>query len=227
MFISPIKYSALTLFAACSLACVPAKAQQKAEIKKDSFELICNTNPVDKYSQEDLPRVFRETINPSSWTNDSSVLKNAPSPKFKIMSKNFVARGVVDVENCMFFVYNSAGKPIEAFKIATGKQSTPTDVGIRKVIAKMIYPYSSSPRRSKRRRHPADYGPKIAYLNIVDTVTGDLHDNGEYIHGTRHEKAITGANRHVTHGCVRFHNRDALYIVNDVLKIGDYIKFIK
>lgn len=127
----------------------------------------------------------------------------------------------------MFYVYNSAGKVIEAFNVATGKQRTPTKEGVRKVIAKMVYPYSSSPRRSKRRRHPADYGPKIAYLNIVDTASGELFDNGQYCHGTRHESAVKNANRHITHGCVRFHNRDALYVINDVLKIGDYIKFVK
>ena len=68
---------------------------------------------------------------------------------------------------------------------------------------------------------------KLAYLNIVDTITGALTDNGAYFHGTRHESAVAQKYRFVTHSCVRVHNRDALYIVNNVLKVGDFFKYVK
>ena len=64
-------------------------------------------------------------------------------------------------------------------------------------------------------------------INIVNTKTGVLSDNGEYLHGTRYDKKLLNTNRHLTHGCTRLFNRDALYVINDILKIGDYLMFVE
>ncbi len=233
--LNTIKYSLGVALSSAALSfSTPAAAQtslKSIEQPKDTFELVNKTqktlNPVDKYTSEDLPKVFREPVNPSSWTNDPEILKDAPDPYFTLKGKKILAKGTVDITNCRFYVYDDNGKAIESFRVATGAPRTPTTTGIRKVLKKQIYPYLDCERGTKRRRFPFDYGPKIAYINVVDTITGNLHDNGGYFHGTRHEEAVARQNRHLTHSCVRVHNRDALYIINDVLKIGDYLKYIK
>ena len=200
------------------------KINSQTPPKQDSFE---HRNPVDKYTKEDLPAIFREEVNQSSWTNDPNVLANAPSPKFTLQGKETNAKGVVDITNCKLYIYDSNGKAIEAFDVANGASSSPTKPSVRKVLSKMIYPYSNCPRGSKRYRFPGDYGPKIAYLNIVDTITGALYDNGQYLHGTRHDSHLRREKRHFTHGCTRLPNRDALYVINDVLDVGDFLKFTR
>ena len=206
----------------------PASTAQAVSIKSpQKFNVSFRTNPVDKYTQEDLPKIFREPVNPSSWTNDPKILKNAPDPYFELKGKKTLAKCVVDITNCRLYVYDNSGKAIESFRVATGAPDSPTRPGVRKVLKKQIYPYSDCEPGTKRRRYPYDYGPKIAYLNAVDTSTGTMNDDGGYLHGTRHEEAVARTNRHVTHGCVRLHNRDTLYVVNDVLKYGDYLKYVK
>ena len=224
MKINNVKYPIITLFTVCSMGLVSNRANAQTPAKQDTFEYC---NPVDKYTPEDLPAVFRENINHSSWTNDPMVLKKAPSPKFKLKGKENIAKGVVDITNCKLYIYDSFGKAIEAFDVACGASYTPTKPSVRKVLSKMVYPYRNCPRASKRYRFPGDYGPKIAYLNLVDTITGTLSDNGQYLHGTRHDKDLLRKNRHFTHGCTRLPNRDALYVINDVLKVGDYLKYVK
>ncbi|MBR6098696.1 L,D-transpeptidase [bacterium] len=230
--LSTIKYPIAAVFAACSLSyAAPAAAQTITGNQNvtDTFERVDSTsrNPVDKYTQEDLPEVFREEVNPSGWTNDPEILKNAPDPSFTLKWKKKQARGVVDITNCRFYVYDDNGKAIESFRVATGASRTPTKPGIRLIKKKQIYPYKDCAAGTKRRRFPRDYGPKIAFVHYVDTITGQTADRGDYFHGTRHEKAVLKANRHVTHSCVRVHNRDILYLVNDVFKIGDYLKYIR
>ena len=224
-----IKYPAAALFTACSLGTAAPIAAQTLTQPADTFELAGKhlINPVDKYTQEDLPAVFRESVNPSSWTNDPEILKNAPDPYFTLKGKKTLAKCVVDITNCRLYVYDKMGEAVESFRVALGAPGTPTKPGIRKVLAKQVYPYRDCPAGSKRRRHPNDYGPKIAYVNEVDTITGAMSDKGAYFHGTRHERAVSSAYRYVTHSCTRGHNRDALYIINDVLKIGDFFKYVK
>ena len=157
-------------------------------------------------------------------------MKKAPNPYFTLKGKSTLAKAVVEINNCRLYIYDENGRPIESFKVANGTPSTPTKAGIRKVIEKQTYPYSNLPKSTKRYRFPADYGPRIAYLNEVDTITGALRDLGAYFHGTRHESSImpeSPKNRLKTHSCTRVHNRDALYVINDVLNIGDFFKFVK
>jgi lipoprotein-anchoring transpeptidase ErfK/SrfK len=232
-----VKYPTMALFMAGTLnTVVPSFAQTKQQtqklVKTPNKDIFVSgvkfvENPVNKYTQEDLPAVFRETVNPSSWTIDPAILKKAPSPMFKLQGKTTQAKIVVNVTDCRLYIYDESGKVKESFKTANGASSTPTPTGISKVLGKQTYPYRNCPRKSKRYRFPRDYGPRLAYLNVVDTITGELSDRGRYLHGTKHERALMRENRHVTHSCTRVHNRDALYIINDVLKIGDYIKYVK
>ena len=222
-----IKYPAAALFTSFTLSSAAQSViRTPARANIDTYEKTQSgsQNPVDKYTQEDLPAVFREAVNPSGRTNEPQILKNAPSPAFKLMNKDTNAALVVDITNCMVYRYNDKGKPIEAFKAATGKASTPTKTGVAKIIAILNYPYKTSPPKSKRRRHPRDYGPKIILMYKVDTTTGELHDDGRYTHGTRFENAIEKG--HITHGCTRVHNRDILYLA-DVLEKGMYVIFKK
>ena len=230
--LNSIKYPAMALFMVGSLSYSAGAEAQTVKKHPTSYDAFIRSvkmveNPVNKYTQEDLPAVFREKVNPSSWTIDPQILKNAPNPYFTLKGQKVLAKGVVDITNCRFYVYNEYGKAIESFKVAAGAPSTPTKPGIRKVLGKQTYPYKTCPRKSKRYRFPRDYGPRLAYVNHVDTITGELFDRGDYVHGTKFERALLRENRHVTHSCVRFHNRDAMYIVLDVLKIGDYLKYVK
>ena len=247
-FFNRIKRNLGILAAAGTLSYAQPAQARKIDLtqKPDTFVRV-SANPVDKYTSEDLPKIFRERVNPSSWTDDPKILKDAPDPHFKLKGVRKLAKGVVDITNCRLYIYDSNGKAIEAYRVASGAPDTPTNPGIRKVLKKQIYPYLDCAQSTKRRRFPFDYGPKIAYLNVVDTITGKMWDNGDYLHGTRHEflfsknidiKYFDGMAHGViispknntlfiTHSCIRLPNRDALYLITDVLKNGDFLKYIK
>ena len=242
-----IKYGLGILTAAGALSYAQPAQAQRVDLTQKPDTFVRGTNPVDKYTSEDLPKIFREPVNPSSWTNDPEILKNAPDPYFKLQGVRKLAKGVVDITNCRLYIYDNEGKAIEAYRVATGASSSKTKPGIRKVLKKQIYPYLDCDKGTKRRRFPFDYGPKIAYMNHVDTITGQLFDRGDYLHGTRHEflslknidiKYTDGFAHgvvllpvhntlHITHSCVRLPNRDALYLITDILKVGDFFKYIK
>lgn len=242
-----IKYKLGILAAAGTLAYAQPAQAQRVDLTQKPDTFIRTTNPVDKYTSEDLPKIFREPVNPSSWTNDPKILKTAPDPYFTLKGKKTLAKGVVDITNCRLYIYDNDGKAIEAYRVATGAPSSKTQPGIRKVLKKQVYPYLDCDKSTKRRRFPFDYGPKIAYMNIVDTITGKMWDNGDYVHGTRHEflslknieiKYFDGFAHgvilfpkhntlYITHSCVRLPNRDALYLITNVLKVGDFFKYIK
>ena len=77
-----IKYPAaiLTSFLLSSAAQSQNKISVNDKSIPDTFVKapIDFKNPVDKYTQNDLPKAFREVTNPSSWTNDPEILKKAP-----------------------------------------------------------------------------------------------------------------------------------------------------
>ncbi len=226
-FINTIKYPIIAATTAMALgyaAPTTAQTNKSYTLTEDKFERK-NINPVlEKYSKEDLPEVFREEVNPSGWTINPDTLKMAPSPKFKLLDKDNKAALVVDITNCIVFRYDKDGNVIEAFKAATGAPDTPTKEGVTKVVSKLNYPYSTLSRKTKRRRFPRDYGPKILLTFDVDPNTGKLHDSGRYPHGTKHENAIEKG--HITHGCTRVHNLDILYL-SDVTPVGSFVLFKK
>ena len=156
-------------------------------------------------------------------TTDSILLRNAPSPEIKIKGEKKVATLVVDIKNNLLYRYNQIGQAIEAFKMACGKPQTPTPTGISVITRIQEYPYLTSPAWTKRRKNPKDYGPKLVELFVVNPQTGEKYDNGVYIHGTRNPNAI---GKKWTHGCVRVHNKDILYLA-PLVKPGQYVRFIK
>ena len=232
-----IKYPVSAMFALCLLSpAQKAKAQDtipdtvkiqmpdtSAQIQ-DTFEYTIPYNPVDKYTTMDLPKAFRKENNPSGRISDTAIINNAPNPSFTLKGQPKFANAIVDINNKILYCYDTLGNAQEAFKVAVGKPNTPTSPGVRRLVAKLVYPYSSSPPATKRRKYPNDYGPFILYLHKVDTITGKETDDGIYIHGTRNEDAIEkGA---ATHGCIRLHNRDVLYLNNEFFDKNMYIKFI-
>lgn len=168
-----------------------------------------------------IPDRFEKSL--SGRITDSIMLSKAPAPDIQIQGKKKIATLVVDIKNNLLYRYNETGKAVEAFKMACGNPRTPTPAGISVVTRILEYPYRSLPPWTKRRKHPDDYGPRILELNVVDARTGELHDNGVYIHGTKNPNAI---GKKWTHGCVRVHNKDILDLVTKV-KVGQYVHFIK
>ena len=150
---------------------------------------------------------FTSSITPQGVT-DKSVLKNAPKPDIVIAGEKKKAGIVVDIGTNILYRYDKEGNPINAYLIASGKKSTPTDKGVRIVTHKEKFPYRGAPRRSKRRRAPRDYGPMIICLNKLDPKTGEQSSIGEFIHGCRSYEATFESNpgRYVSHGCMRMDN---------------------
>lgn len=80
-----------------------------------------------------------------------------------------------------------------------------------------------APRRSKRRRHPSAYGPKIICLDILDTKTGEKSHIGEFIHGNNDSTSI---GKYASKGCMRMDNIVIKELAQNA-KNGDIVLIIK
>lgn len=190
---------AKTLALTSLISVIPIKASQySSAIYPPKYAAIDKTPETD---------TFESSITPQGVTN-KDVLKNAPKPDVVIMGENKKAGIVVDISTNILYRYDKDGNPVNAYLIASGKKSTPTDKGVRIVTHKEKYPYRGAPRRSKRRRAPKDYGPMIICLNKIDIKTGEQSSTGEFIHGCRsYEKTFESTpDRYVSHGCMRMAN---------------------
>ena len=159
------------------------------------------------YSQEMQQDTFERTITPQG-VKDTTILRLAPKPDIVINGKKKKAGIIVDISTNILYRYDKNGNPINAYLIASGKKSTPTDKGVRIVTHKETFPYRGAPRRSKRRRSPRDYGPVVICLKKLDPKTGEQSKTGEFIHGCRsYEKTFElTPDRYVSHGCMRMDN---------------------
>lgn len=159
------------------------------------------------FVQQPQKDTFERVITPKG-INDAGVLKSAPKPDIIIAGEKKKAGIVVDLSTNILYRYDKDGNPVNAYLIASGKKSTPTDKGVRIVTHKETFPYRGAPRRSKRRRAPRDYGPMIICLNKIDPKTGEQSSTGEFIHGCRsYEKTFESTpDRYVSHGCMRMDN---------------------
>jgi len=175
--------------------CFAAKPDKVQEIFPVSGQSNINTD------------IFTSLITPQGVT-DKSALKIAPNPDIVINGEKKKAGIIVDISKNILFRYDKDGNPVNAFLIASGKKSTPTDTGVRIVTHKEKFPYRGAPRRAKRRRAPRDYGPMIICLNKIDPETGKQSSTGEFIHGCRsYEKTFESTpDRYVSHGCMRMDN---------------------
>ncbi len=149
---------------------------------------------------------FERSITPQG-VKDSAVLLNAPKPDIVIAGEKKKAGIIVDISKNILYRYDKDGNPLNAYLIASGKKSTPTDKGIRIVTHKEKYPYRSA-IGTKRRRNPKDYGPMVICLNKIDVKTGEESKTGEFIHGCRsYEKTFESTpDRYVSGGCMRMAN---------------------
>lgn len=184
--------------------------------------------PAQTRSAENLPKITQSLsdtfeLTSSGRLTDSLLLRNAPSAEITIKGEKKLATLVVDIKNNLLYRYNQAGQAIEAFKMACGKSTTPTPTGISVITKIHDYPYLTCAPGTKRRKSPKDYGPKLLELFVVNPQNGTTFDNGVYIHGTRKPEAI---GKKWTHGCVRVHNKDILYLA-PLVKPGQYVHFIK
>ena len=179
-------------------------AQTKTPPQQDTFE----------YQQQN-------TIAPQNTTTQNSTLENAPSPNVTIQGKPRKAVIVIDIAHNTLYTYDQNGKPQEAFSVATGKSSTPTHKAIKIVSHVEKYPYSTAPKTTKRRNHPNAYGKRIIITKIIDPKTGELSDNGEYIHGTNDPSSI---GHQASGGCIRASANDIMYL-SSIVKSGDVIVY--
>ena len=160
------------------------------------------TNKTDTYTSASLEK----SITPQG-VKDKSVLKYAPNPDITIAGEKKKAGIVVDISKNILYRYDKDGNPINAYLIASGKKSTPTDKGVRIVTHKEKFPYKSA-LGTKRRRAPRDYGPMIICLKKLDPKTGEQSKTGEFIHGCRsyYNTFEKNPERYVSHGCMRMAN---------------------
>lgn len=172
--------------------------------------------PVD--SQTVKQDTFEYSI-PASGTSDKNKLVGAPSADVTIAGVKHKAAIVVDLSKNVLYKYDSDGNPQTAYLVASGKKSTPTHTGVRIVTHTETYPYKTAPAKSKRRRAPRDYGPKIICLNKVDVKTGEQSPTGEFIHGNNNPNSI---GKYASHGCIRMDN-EVIKQLSQQVKRGDIV----
>lgn len=147
-------------------------------------------------------------------TNDKKVLEQAPSPMVKVAGSVEIARIVVDLEKNYLYTYDENGKPKMVYLIASGKDKTPTDKGLRKIHHYEKYPYKDAPPTTVRHQKPAAFGPRVIYLEIIDEKTGSsLGSNGEFIHGNNDESSL---GQYKSGGCMRMDNE----VIKDLVDSG-------
>lgn len=179
---------------------------------------LCTAIPVSVFSQNQLTQDTCSIVT-AKGSADPFVLKNAPSASINIMGSDKYAKFVVDLNTNTLYKYNTNGEATCAYKIASGKKSTPTDKGIRIVTHVETYPYRSAPARTKRRRNPKAYGPKIICLNKLNPKTGEQSPTGEFIHGNNNPSSI---GKYASLGCMRMDNDVIKQLAKEVTK-GDIV----
>ncbi len=147
---------------------------------------------------------FEKAVNiPPEGTTSKDALKYAPSPAIKIQGKVKLATIVVDLNKNVLYHYDKNGVADIAYSVASGHKNTPTHTGVRRVFCTETYPYRWAPQKSKRRRNPKAYGPKIIILETLNPKTGETGATGEFIHGNNNPSSI---GKYASHGCIRMDN---------------------
>lgn len=165
--------------------------------------------------------IFVKECVPPSGSDDARFLAHAPSPQVKVCGINKNAKFVVDLGENILYTYDEQGQPTCAYRIASGKKSTPTHTGVRTVSHVETYPYRTA-YGTKRKRNPSAYGPKIIILKILDTKTGEKSKTGEFIHGNNDSTSI---GKYASKGCMRMDNEVIKKLALDVKR--DDIVLIK
>ena len=163
--------------------------------------------------------IFVKDSVPPSGTTNANFLASAPSPDIMVCGKNKKAKFVINLSQNVLYSYDQNGQPKCAYRIASGKASTPTHSGVRIVSHTESYPYRSAPRHTKRRRNPRAYGPKAIILDILNTKNGARSSTGEFIHGNNDSTSI---GKYASHGCMRMDN-EVIKKISDDVKRGDLV----
>ena len=157
--------------------------------------------------------VKTETVDSLAYKTQLSqeVLEQAPSPVITI------AGVVVDVTENRLFRYDSLGRVMDGYVIASGKigrsGKSITDLGIRQVDHVESYPYRSA-YGTKRKQKPWDYGPNVLYLVIINPETGACEgSNGEFIHGNNNFSSL---GKHSSKGCILMENEVIRKIAGEI-----------
>lgn len=159
-----------------------------------------------------------DSVTPQGST-ERSILLFAPSPNIEIKGEMKQAKIVVDLSKNILYKYNDNGEAEVAYLVASGKKSSPTDVGVRMVTHIETYPYKSAPAATKRRRNPNDYGPRIICLETVNPKTGAKGSTGEFIHGNKNPNSL---GKYASLGCIRMDNEVIKKLAKQV-KRGDIV----
>ena len=142
------------------------------------------------------------------------------SPEIQVGNYTINPTIVVDKSENTLYFYNSEGYLDSTFPVGLGKQSTPTQVGVRVITGIEDYPYKKAPASTKRRKNPNDYGPKVICLASVDTKTGKIiGSNGQFIHGTKNPDSV---GKNFSKGCMRMNNEEVKNLASRVSK-GQYV----
>ena len=175
-----------------------------------------NTQPV-----EDV-YVNRGDLVPAKGTSDPAILQDAPSPVVFVKDEAKKAKMVVQLSTNVLYKYDDNGQPEIAYRIASGKKSTPTDTGISIVSHVESYPYRTASPKTKRYKNPRDYGPKAIILEKLNPVTGMKRPTGEFIHGNNNKSSI---GKYASKGCMRMDNQVIKILANQVQR-GDLVLII-
>ena len=215
--ITPIrKILGITTAAAALVFGAPAiNAQNKVTLSKDSITMTKDTLVLAKDT-------FQYAVPPTGTTEDS-ILNKAPSPQITIKGEKKNAAIVVDLNRNILYQYDVNGKPTCAYLVASGKKSSPTDTGIRVVTHVESYPYKTASPKTKRRKKPWDYGPRVICLETVDPQTGARGKTGEFIHGNNNPKSL---GKYASLGCIRMDNGIIKKLAKEV-KRGDLVLITK
>ena len=169
-------------------------------------------------TQKDTVELTQHKVS-ASGTKDSTVLANAPSPIIRIAGKEKTVAAVVDISQNVLYQYDDQGNAVNAFLVASGKQSSPTTKGLRAVTHIETYPYKTAPKQTKRYKNPMDYGPKIICLETVDTLNNARGITGEFIHGNNNPQSI---GKYASKGCIRMDNK-VIKTLAEQIKRGQFI----
>lgn len=177
------------------------------------------TTPAKSINKEvDRSDEFVKTTNEESFHFTTNPMNHAIW--ISVGNKTIFPNIIVDLSENTLYQYDNKGQLINTYPVASGKKTTPTHTGLRKIVAIESYPYKNSPKTSKRHKNPSDYGPKVFILGIVDPKTGELTGyNGEFLHGTNQPTSI---GKYASKGCIRVHN-DVIKKLADEIKNGQYV----
>jgi len=140
---------------------------------------------------------------PPSGTTNPEILAKAPKPDITIAGKKEKALFVIRLSENVLYKYDEQGKPVIAYRVASGAKRTPTDKGVRIISHVEKFPYKGAPRSSKRRRDPRAFGPYAIIVDKIDVKTGERSSTGEFVHGNKNPESI---GQYASHGCIRMDN---------------------